>query len=643
MTFFDLRDDDSVVIEAWSHSLRGRILYGSSLLSLITEITAYTGRMKALPAWTQTGAIVGMQGGTEVVLKNLDKLRLNDSVINKLLSYSTNNDNLLATKLSTAKLPATKLSANDSHAPPLAGVWLQDWVGQRHSYDGDRLQWNWVLNEQHYPDWHEKLVQPLAKQNTRMLTYINPFFSLTPSTVSDKSNSSSRRDLYGEGIEHGYFVKDSSNNSYLLASGSIEFHMVDFTNPGARIWMKEIIKQELIKNAQSSGWMTDFGEYLPFDAVLFDGSSAASQHNVYPQQWAMLNEEACREAHAEGLLNTFPGGQSAEGTSCEFLYFLRSGWTQSPKHARLFWLGDQLVTWDEHDGLKSSIVAALSGGLTGHSLTHTDIGGYTMHDSGPYPYRRSEELLLRWIEISTFGNAVFRTHTGLSISDYNAQIYSSPRITLHFSLFTQVFVKLTAYRKLLMQEAELYGWPMIRPMAAYYAYDNITWDLTEQFMFGADFLVAPVLTSAALSVERVSKYAKNHPMFDSGASSIKAVSVKVYIPAHSEWIHLWSGQLLINNDSEGRYVSADAPIGAPPVFYRRESRHGANLRDDIKQLGMNVLYHDYSSIIDEAVFEEDEQQQRGKWAGEMDMIADYRARDWLDYFGMKSVLIGNNQ
>lgn len=642
MTFFDLRDDDSVVIEAWSHSLRGRILYGSSLLSLVTEITAYTGRMKALPTWTQTGAIVGMQGGSDKVLRQLEKLKLNSSILEKLSSFTNN----------------SQKNKNSSYEVPLAGVWLQDWVGQRHSYDGDRLQWNWILNDQHYPQWHDKIVQPLAKKKTRVLTYINPFFSRSPEQKSivdctssncktNKNNcqeevkKKARRDLFGEGIEHGYFVKDTSNSSYMLASGSIEFHMVDFTNPAARIWMKNIIKQEVIQTAQSSGWMTDFGEYLPFDAVLFDGSTAASQHNLYPQQWAMLNEEACREAHAEGLLHTFPGHNSedVEGTSCEFLYFLRSGWTQSPKYARLFWLGDQLVTWDEHDGLKSSIVAALSGGLTGHSLTHTDIGGYTMHDSGPYRYRRSEELLLRWIEISTFGNAVFRTHTGLSISEYNAQIYSSPRISLYFTLFTQVFVKLTAYRKLLMQEAELYGWPMIRPMAAHYALDNITWELTEQFMFGADFLIAPVLTCAALSTERVSKFAKNHPMFDS--SSIKAVSVKVYIPAHSEWIHLWSGQLVISNESEGRYVSVDAPIGAPPVFYRRDSIHGANLREDVKQLGMNVFFYDNYDEPDE---EEKQEQQQGQWAGEMGMISDYRgARDWLDYFGMKSVLGAVNQ
>jgi len=65
MTFFDTRDDDSVVIEVLGESITGRILFGESMLDLITEITAVTGRMHPLPEWTQRGAIVGLEGGTE--------------------------------------------------------------------------------------------------------------------------------------------------------------------------------------------------------------------------------------------------------------------------------------------------------------------------------------------------------------------------------------------------------------------------------------------------------------------------------------------------------------------------------------------------------------------------------------------------
>ena len=59
---------------------------------------------------------------------------------------------------------------------------------------------------------------------------------------------------------------------------------------------------------------------------------------------------------------------------------MRSGATFSAANTRLFWLGDQTVTWDEHDGLTTVIIGLLSSGLSGYSLQHSDIGGYTAID-----------------------------------------------------------------------------------------------------------------------------------------------------------------------------------------------------------------------------------------------------------------------
>jgi hypothetical protein len=77
------------------------------------------------------------------------------------------------------------------------------------------------------------------------------------------------RNLYQEGLTNKYFVQNKAGQSYRLHSGSIEFCMLDTTNPAAREWMKDIIKYEMIRNTSSSGWMADFGEYLPFDGVLY--------------------------------------------------------------------------------------------------------------------------------------------------------------------------------------------------------------------------------------------------------------------------------------------------------------------------------------------------------------------------------------
>lgn len=148
------------------------------------------------------------------------------------------------------------------------------------------------------------------------------------------------------------------------------------SNPAARTWMKNILKDTMVRGTGVSGWMADFGEYLPFDAVLHDGSDGAKNHNLYPQQWAQLNHEAVEEYRTESAESTTTESdlQSAD----DLIYFMRSAWIKSPAVTSIFWLGDQLVSWDGHDGIKSVLVGALSSGVGGHSLTHSDIGGYTM-------------------------------------------------------------------------------------------------------------------------------------------------------------------------------------------------------------------------------------------------------------------------
>lgn len=71
--------------------------------------------------------------------------------------------------------------------------------------------------------------------------------------------------------------------------------MVDFTNPAARTWMKEIIKTNLIEEGRAGGWMHDFGEYLPFDSVLASGIDPVAYHNKYAGDWAALTKEALSE------------------------------------------------------------------------------------------------------------------------------------------------------------------------------------------------------------------------------------------------------------------------------------------------------------------------------------------------------------
>ena len=107
--------------------------------------------------------------------------------------------------------------------------------------------------------------------------------------------------------------------------------------------------------------MADFAEALPYDAVLFSGESPKDYHNKYTEVWMQINREAIEES----------------GYGDEMVFFARSGFTQSPKYSTLFWQGDQLVDWGQNDGIKSAMTGLMSAGISGFSLNHSDIGGYT--------------------------------------------------------------------------------------------------------------------------------------------------------------------------------------------------------------------------------------------------------------------------
>jgi alpha-glucosidase len=192
-----------------------------------------------------------------------------------------------------------------------------------------------------------------------------------------------------------------------------------------------MIKTEILaKNV--SGYMCDFGEALQLDAQIHDGD-AAEYHNRYPEEWAKVNHEAIAEIGREG----------------EVVFFMRAGFTRAPQYTPLYWLGDQLQSWDEYDGLKSAVFSATIGGISGIALTHPDIGGYnyvSLQDWLPVSlqdwlpalkYQRTKELFFRSSEFAAF-TAAFRTHDG-NEKLKSWQFYSDDE-TLDFSVALRRFL-----------------------------------------------------------------------------------------------------------------------------------------------------------------------------------------------------------
>ena len=493
---FDMSRKDRVQVQLFSANMQGNILYGESPAELIETCTAAVGRMRPLPDWILDGAVVGLQGGTTKVRNVVQQLKEKDT--------------------------------------PLAAIWLQDWVGQRTTSFGKQLWWNWILDREHYPEW-EALVSDLAQDDVRMMTYINPFL------VDVSANPHVRRNLFAEAKEAGYLVRRENDEPYLVVNTDFSAGLLDLTNPDAVAWMKDVIREEMLATG-TSGWMADFGEALPWDAVLHSGESAASYHNHYPVAWAQLNRE---------VVDAAPNGD-------ELVFFSRSAYRESPAYTTLFWEGDQMVTWDRHDGLKSAVTGLLGSGFSGFAFNHSDIGGYTAITHPLLKVHRSKELLMRWMELSAF-TTIYRSHEG-NQPDQNVQLYQDEETLAHFARFAKVYAAWGFYRKQLVQEATETGLPVVRHPFIHYPEDNSLYTLTnEQFMIGSEFMVAPV-------------------------TDPETREVSAYLPA-GKWVHLWSGEIY-GKTGQGTTVTVPAPLGQPGVFYKEGSLVSAQFVENLRAKGL---------------------------------------------------------
>ncbi|MEC7948575.1 MAG: TIM-barrel domain-containing protein, partial [Myxococcota bacterium] len=362
----DLRHAGEAWLEVLGATLTARLYAADSPAGLIAAHTAWAGRMRPLPDWVHSGAIVGIQGGSAKVRAAMDAL--------------------------------------DAAGVPVAGVWLQDWVGQRETSSGRQPWWSWSVDEGRYPAWSD-LISELDADGVAVLTYVNPFLVSLPA-------DSDRPDLYREARQGGHLV-EKDGAPYPVQNTDVVAGLLDLSNPVTRTWATALIRDRVAAEGVK-GWMADFGEALPFDAELHAGDPRTA-HNAYPVAWAGVNAAA-----RSGL----------EGPD-EHVFFMRAAHTRSPASAPLFWLGEQLVSWDAHDGLGSVVPALVSSGLSGFALNHGDIGGHTTITHPLATVHRSRELFQRWTELAAF-TPVFRTHEG-NQPDRNHQWDGDAGTLAHFS------------------------------------------------------------------------------------------------------------------------------------------------------------------------------------------------------------------
>ena len=439
------------------------LLSGKDLPELCRALASYIPNRQYLPDWCFEGMILGVQGGTETILGK-----------------------------AFAMLDAgAKISA----------IWSQDWSGELRTVMGKQVWWNWEVDEKLYPNLREA-IQQLNSRGVRFLGYINPYL------VRDGR-------LYNYCKDKGWLILKQDGEVYHIQSTTFDAGMLDLTHPDAVEYIKEVLIGQNMLDLGVSGWMADFGEYLPVDCVLHDGDPALL-HNVWPVLWAKINREAIE----------------ARGKQDEAMFFTRSGYLGIQEYAPIMWNGDQHTDTTKDYGMPCVMPASFSLGFSGVPMVHCDIGGFFSFAK----MKRSKELFVRWMEMGAF-SLLMRSHE--SIRPWANAQFDAPGVAPFTVKLTRAHVALRPYLEHCMALAQE-GLPVLRP-DFFPENDAKKGNDPYAYFLGEDLFVCPVIREG----ERVRT---------------------VQLPK-GEWVHLWTGEAYAG----GKKYRVDAPLGQLPVFYRKNS------------------------------------------------------------------------
>ena len=435
---------------------------GSSFAELAMLLAEEIPNRMYLPDWALDGMILSVQGGTQTIL-----------------------DKTFAMLDAGAKI---------------SGVWSQDWSGCNRTVMGYQVWWNWEADEELYPDLRGAIRQ-LNARGVKFLAYINPYL------VKDSR-------LYDFCRDKGYLITKQDGSIYHIKSTTFDAGMLDLTNPEAARYIKDVLIKQNMLELGVSGWMADFGEYLPVDCVLHDGDPR-ELHNRWPVLWAKLNREAIEEA----------------GCGKDVFFFTRSGYAGIQTYAPAMWNGDQHTDTTKDYGMPCVMPASFSLGFSGVPLIHCDTGGFFSFGK----LKRDGELFTRWMEMCAF-SLLMRSHE--SIRPWANAQFDAEGVTEHTVALTRVHAALRPYIERCLAQARE-GLPALRPDF----WEEMDYGQSRDpyaYFLGDELFVCPVIRRGAKKR-------------------------RVHLPK-GDWVHFWTGK-----EYKGcKAYTLDAPLGRLPVFYRRD-------------------------------------------------------------------------
>ena len=372
---------------------------------------------------------------------------------------------------------------------------------------------SYIFNPQQFSD-APGLIRKLHGEAFKLVLWHTPWINnktKTPGEAGFAGKIDIESSNYKEAADHGYFVKDASGKPYAASWWKGEGSLIDFTNPAAKTWWQGQVAKAVAAGAD--GFKDDDGEgNFQGDARFADGTDPRLMRNRY----AVLYNNAVEEV----LKNKLNGNG---------VLFMRSA-TVGNHNLAFLWGGDNEASFSPDNGLPTVVTAGLNAGLSGMPLWTADLGGYLKTPSTPDP-----RLFMRWTEYSAL-SPVMET---ISTSNLNAWDYGPAALdnyrkyaVLHMSLFPYIYAA--------AQEASRTGMPIMRALVLQYQNDDHARKVKDEYLFGPDLLVAPVV--------------------DENTSRV------VYLP-EGEWIDYWTGEAVHG----GKVIIATAPLDVLPLYARAGS------------------------------------------------------------------------
>jgi alpha-D-xyloside xylohydrolase len=308
---------------------------------------------------------------------------------------------------------------------------------------------------------------------------------------------------------------------------------LDATNPRARERAWEILKRNYFDLGIKVFWLDEaepeYGVY-DFDNYRYHVGPNVEVGNVFPQAFSRMFYEGQRAAGQEEVVN-----------------LVRCAWAGSQRYGALVWSGDIQSSFED---FRKQITAGVHMGVAGIPWFTTDIGGFWGGNVNEPDFR---DLLVRWFQFGAFC-PVMRMHGDRQPGEQVKAADGTDRCGTGapnelWSFGEEVYEILVRYVRLreamrpytrrLMAEAHESGQPVMRGMFHEFPRDAACWDLADQYMFGPDVLVAPVVEA-------------------------HATARRVYLPEGATWTDLHSGAV----HEGGQWIDAAAPIDVIPVFAR---------------------------------------------------------------------------